>query len=200
MSITHITDHYERGLARLLGQFKDKPRIAALLQSWLGEVQELENALWDVFINRNLDVATGDLLAKLGALVGQPANGMDDDQYRLFIRARIKANRSNGKARELIAIVLLVNEGDPVVFRETIGAVHLETFGFEWDGHLFREQFLKGAAAAGVRLDFIFSRVPYAETLVGDHVSAPLALESTQLASSTTGETYGLTSSVAGGE
>lgn len=97
--IEHLTDHEERGVALLIERYR-KPRISALLASWLHEVQILEDVLFELLehiLDRQLDV--------LGRIVGQPREGRSDEVYLLWIKARVLVNRSSGKTQQLIDIV-----------------------------------------------------------------------------------------------
>ena len=45
-----ISNHSDRAYDRLLGQFKDKEVISALLRAWTDVYQELENDAYDVMM------------------------------------------------------------------------------------------------------------------------------------------------------
>jgi hypothetical protein len=105
--IEQITDHVAQGLSHLIEQYKGKPRIEAFLTSFLEQTQELEDAIFQL-IDSNLSNATGDMLRKFGKIVGQTNPGLNDNNYRVLIRARIAVNRSNGYPDELINILKLV--------------------------------------------------------------------------------------------
>lgn len=112
-----ITNYVARGKARLIEQYKNKPRVEAVLESGLIQVQALEDAAFQV-INADIFTATGDALAKWGKIVGQENPGLPDDDYRVLILTRIAVNRSNGHPDELIRIVQLIGElfaEDPVI-------------------------------------------------------------------------------------
>ncbi len=91
-------------LARMPSQFRDKPRIRALIQALALGVQCLEDDMFGVLISTPLDVATGDALNQWGALVGEPRGGLTDEDYRVFIDARVLVNISEGTPDELIEI------------------------------------------------------------------------------------------------
>lgn len=110
MAVTHVTDHADQGVALLLDQYKEKPRIEALLRSYLDEVQELEDVIADIRASRDVDTTTGVHLEKIGRKVGQPRVGVDD-LYRVFIRVRIRVNASHGKAKDVIAVAKLATLG-----------------------------------------------------------------------------------------
>lgn len=112
-----IADHCERGKARLLVQFKNKPRLAAVLCAFLDQVQDIENALWQLWAQRVLQNAIGVQLDQLGARVGEPRQDRIDDVYRFFIGVRVLVNRSSGLPEQLIRIgkEFLADQADGVV-------------------------------------------------------------------------------------
>ncbi len=99
-----ITNHHARALARLAEQFKNKPALAALLGVFDYQVQLLENAFYDVMIFRRLSEAEGEQLDVIGRIVGQDREASDDDEYRLRLAARIRANLSTGSAESIYAV------------------------------------------------------------------------------------------------
>jgi len=82
--------------------------IVKLLRSLVGPAQDVENAFQQLLTGRFVDTAIGEQLDIIGKIVGQPRNGQDDDTYRRFIRAEIRANRSDGVFEDLIAVAELV--------------------------------------------------------------------------------------------
>ena len=105
--IQKILNHVAIGKGRFIQQYKNKPRMAAWLESYLVEVQAIEDAAFQV-IDAIIDTSTGNALSKWGKLVGQENPGLSDDDYRVIIRARIRVNRSNGKPDDLIQILDLI--------------------------------------------------------------------------------------------
>lgn len=109
MTISKITTHVSDALGRMLEQFKGKTAFETWVTVFVERVQVIEDAFWDLFTNRWLDNAAGKNLEVLGAIVGQPRNGVSDDEtYRRYIRARIITNRSNGVIEDLLQICRLV--------------------------------------------------------------------------------------------
>jgi hypothetical protein len=111
VQITQNTAHIASGIDKFIEQYKERPRMASWATSYLDEVQEIEDALWDVLIKRAIDQAADAQLDVLGSIVGQPRRGLSDADYRTFIRARIAVNRSNGRPNELIHILQLIMAG-----------------------------------------------------------------------------------------
>lgn len=111
-SLARITDHVEQGLALLISQYARKPRVRALIASFLEQVQDLEDAAWDVMTSRLIGSAINAQLDALGKLVGEARDGRDDDGYRVAITARITVNRSCGTGPEIVSILALVDTDD----------------------------------------------------------------------------------------
>lgn len=118
MSITQRTDHVELGLSRLIEQYKEQPNITKLLEIILVQIQELEDAAWSVLVDRLLENATGKSLVTLGRIVGQPYRGNSDEEYKLFIKARIRVNRSNGHADDVIEVLRLLTPDTPFQYAD----------------------------------------------------------------------------------
>jgi hypothetical protein len=106
--VQHIRD----GLARVISQYRWKPRLNTNLAILLNQVQLLDDAISAVLLAFDLDTAVGWRLDWLGGLVGQPRRGTSDEVYRVYIRARIRVNRSLGKVRDIRTIAdLLIGAG-----------------------------------------------------------------------------------------
>lgn len=87
--------------------------LADLLTAWLAGAQSLEAAFQQLLTQRNIETAVGAQLDVIGKLVGQPRDGLDDDTYRRYIRARITTNRSSGTVGDALKIARLLL-GEPV--------------------------------------------------------------------------------------
>ena len=104
--ISKYSNYTADGLDKLLIYLKGKPNLEALLSVYLDKYQAIENLLYFYLEGQtSVDDADGVFLDAKGAKVGQDRNGMADALYRLYIKARILVNSSNGTANELIAII-----------------------------------------------------------------------------------------------
>lgn len=103
--LTEITDYAARARARLLEQYKSRPKFSALVAAFAGRVQDLEVALFDLIDQTSVGTAVGVWLERLGAIVGEPKDGALEALYRRYVRARIRANRSLGTYEDVIAVV-----------------------------------------------------------------------------------------------
>ncbi len=108
--------HVETGLGRLIERWRaDKnPNLAAILQSILEEVQELEDAIWIVIYGRTIDYAEGEQLDMIGRIVGEPRASLGDEEYRARLRVRIRINQSIGEPGDVIEVLRLL---DPAAFK-----------------------------------------------------------------------------------
>ena len=110
MPVARITTHNTDALARLLYQYKDSTKLQGLITALFGtQVQELEDALYPLFERLDLDSQEGKQLDGIGSIVGQSRLGLDDDLYRIWIKARIGQNVSEGDIERIISVWKLIN-------------------------------------------------------------------------------------------
>lgn len=118
-------DHISIGLSRLAEQYRGKPRVSLWVACFLQQVQYLEDAIHKTVDVWALDTAVGWRLDVLGDLVGQKRIGTTDEVYRLFIKARIRANRSLGKITDVRAIADILIGAKHYTIRELAGNVYV---------------------------------------------------------------------------
>jgi hypothetical protein len=64
---------------------------------------------WSIITNRILDNnPTGDQIDKIGGLVGEARLGRDDAPYLAAVKLRIRVNRSQGRAEDVIQVANLI--------------------------------------------------------------------------------------------
>ncbi len=78
MSIPSQVDSVEKGLGRLLSQFKEKPLIEAFLSSYLKQIDKTQADTLYLLNNRSVFNATGKFLDQIGKLVGVLRSGRTD--------------------------------------------------------------------------------------------------------------------------
>lgn len=100
----YIADHAARAWAYVVSQFQDSPNMRAFVYAFGDEIQRAEDALQDVIYGLRLDSATGAQLDLLGALFGEPRDGLDDLTYRRFVAARLMIRLSQGTPDQVAAI------------------------------------------------------------------------------------------------
>lgn len=168
-NITYTAAHADEGVAKLIAQLRGKPRLEGLLRSYLDQIQDLEDFYFDLYVLRSVDSAEDQQLDDLGDLVGQKRNGMQDDEYRLFVKARILANKSKGYNPTLLKIIRILNATTPIKMREYYPkAVVYEVFAPDANPMITSRDLLQRAKASGVNLDYQASPQDYAHTLIGE--------------------------------
>ncbi len=143
--------------------------IKKFLTALLVPAQDLENALQQLFTERGIDVAVGTQLDIIGKLVGQSRNGLDDDTYRRYVRARISTHRSAGTMSDVLKVSDLVIYDDDASY--LIRAVSNASFIIEVRGVVVDAtladvlfQMLRNTVSAGVRFELVTSASPLDET------------------------------------
>lgn len=169
MTIAQVTDHADQGVALLLDQYKEKPRLEAWIRSFLDEVQEAEDMLVAVALSRDVDTAEAAQLELLGRVVGQERVGDTDDVFRLFIKVRIRINRSHGKAVDIIEVGRLATDGRTSKFYPLYPASYVLDVIEPLDATLaplaaYIASLLAEATAAGVESSLHWSDDPEDET------------------------------------
>jgi len=103
--ITHILDHAARALALLPSQFAGATKLRELITAFADAAQDIEDDTWACIEDRMLDTAEGAQLDQYGRVLGQPRDGLSDDDFRALLGIRILANRSNGQADIILRVV-----------------------------------------------------------------------------------------------
>lgn len=158
MIATYIPNHVQLALNRLMAQYRDKPRIAAVITSFVQQLQDLEDATFPLDSGRSIFTAVGVQLDLLGTIVDLPRNGLDDDAYRLFLLGRIAENTSDATIDRVIQVYGLLLNSDIVNEQELYpGAVGLMGASPGVDPVLVPiiRSLVQLTLAAGVRLDFL---------------------------------------------
>ena len=143
------------GLARMLGEYFDSATVKGLIAAPLEVLQDLETSSVGCLLALNLGAAVGAQLDLLGTIAQETRRGRSDTTYRIAIRTRIRTNRSQGQADDLVevaAIFLDVLPGAGAVdLEEGFAAVTVST-NEETTNPVGLMRFLVDAKAAGVSL------------------------------------------------
>lgn len=147
-------EHKAQGLARLIAQYVGKPRVEQILCIYLDQVQLVESMLWALITERTIETAVGTQLDGIGDIVGQERQGLSDDDYRPLLRARVRANNSEGTAPDVISVAnaALDDPGLGEIFLEFTGPASFElriTNEFVFDEKILNK-LVQAATAAGV--------------------------------------------------
>jgi len=143
--------------SRLPEHRKGTPNFEGLLKGLAVEIQALEDAAYDLLVNRRLDTAQNAQLDVLGKIVGQPRNGMTDAAYRIRIGGKIAANNSEGKVSDIIKVAKAVLAGNNVTlrleqFRVASMLLHVESGLISDELATVLSEFMRDAAMGGVNM------------------------------------------------
>jgi hypothetical protein len=111
MTLTKTTDHVTEALEHFVEQFKGKPNLSALMTAFVNQVQDLEDACYELYTERWIDTAVGVQLDGLGAIVGEDREGRGDEEYRLAIKAQIQINFSEATPEDILTALTNFHTG-----------------------------------------------------------------------------------------
>lgn len=105
----------QRGTDRLLQQYKDATAVGVkeVVAESSNEVQDVNDAFNSITVD--IPTATGATLDLLGKIVGEPRQGRTNDVYRVWISAKIRANRSSGTIEDIIDVFRILTGGVGIV-------------------------------------------------------------------------------------
>ena len=99
----------------MLHQFRNSTKLIGLIRSLVAPLEEVDQLIQSMHQGRYINDATAHRLDILGRIVGQPRNGMDDDDYRAWIKVAIKLNIGSGNIADLLAILSILYGKNPDV-------------------------------------------------------------------------------------
>ncbi len=158
MSLTRETNH-RAAILQLAACFWGKPRVVSILVAALDQIQRIEDDAWDILELRTIDNADLVRLKVLGKLVGQPRFGFDTEDYRALIRARARANRSQGRALDLVEVaVILLGAANFSMVEGGIATLYVSALTPLTDTDVAKVRLIfPDTRAAGVGLQFLWS-------------------------------------------
>jgi len=144
--IVKITDHQAKAFARLPDKFRDLEQLypafwrEGLCTGWEGLIyslvepaQQLEDIMFSMLAALDLSSAAGVQLDRIGQIVGQPRNGLEDPEYLIQIQAQIAENNSDGTGNNVLNIASQILGSDAALLslREMFPAKMLLDVGIE---------------------------------------------------------------------
>lgn len=103
--IDYVSDWSSRLSSRLYTQFRGKVTWGQWVGLLSGLAQDWEDAAQTLLTILDIGASVGVQLDTIGRLIGQPRFGVSDPTYRLYLYARVLANRSTGTAEEIYAVL-----------------------------------------------------------------------------------------------
>lgn len=122
----------------------------------VGQIQELENTLFDFLNSLSVAGAEGPALDALGEIVGASRYaGQNDSNFREIILIQILANRSHGEAWRLIEILQRLTSSTTVTLTEYFPASIIMYFDGVVDSPSTVANIMRRAKAGGVGLNLV---------------------------------------------
>lgn len=81
-------------------------------------IQDLEDRMRVLYFRYSIDDMSGDNLDVIGDIIGQDRIGMDDENYRKFIKAKIGLNVSEGTVDHILRVWSLLTGSDEVTLQQ----------------------------------------------------------------------------------
>lgn len=156
MTINHITDMVDNTKARLIEQFKDKENIDKIIELFVEEIQEVEDAVIEILTDLTLSNATGANLDIVGEHLGRRRFGETDSVYRDILRLQVGINISNGAEQPLYDVFKLLTNSSISIITETFPAeIQIFGDGDTIDANIIKQ--LRQVVAATVEINFLLS-------------------------------------------
>ncbi len=155
--IPTITNHIELALGRSTDQYKQKTKHEAFIEAFSKQVQDSEDAIFNMIDARTLEFAVGQQLDGIGDIVGLTRQGRSDADYRVLLYVKIGQNTSQGGPEKIINIYkLLVGAGLVHYMNLNTGSVMLGSdVDIPADQVSFVLNNMELIAAGGVRIDHL---------------------------------------------
>jgi hypothetical protein len=148
--------HVISGLAKLVEQFKDKVNIEKLLRIILDELDEIEVALTDIQVYKQIDQAYGYQLDQIGSIVGRTRDGYNDADYRSRLKLQIGINNSEGEADRILSVWKTLTNSTIVSMTESFPAA-LTLFAQTSTTNPSIVGEIERVSSAGVDLNYVIS-------------------------------------------
>ena len=110
-------DQISKGLDRSIYDLK-KEDFEKILKVLLKQVQDIENANFQILDERSIFNGVGHQLDVIGFLLLVPREGLDDESYRKKLLIKIAINSANGTPNSMINIIKSYSDSDQVEIRE----------------------------------------------------------------------------------
>jgi len=133
-------------------------KISDLMTALYGnQVQDLENAMRELYFRLDIDRMAGTQLDKIGTIVGQNRLGFSDDFYRILIKVKIGVHVSEGTIEQVLTAWKLLTNSTEVTLTERFPAkIKLTTIEYLGDDIFnFVKEYAQQILAGGVGVDEI---------------------------------------------
>lgn len=156
-TLVPIANHSDQAIARLMEQYKEKENIEKLIRIYTDRIQEIEDALQPLYLDRMIDNAEGVQLDRFGEIVVLDREGRSDEVYRRFLKVKIGINISKGRPEEVISILLQLTEATLVHYQNLGGANVALSVNTDIPADEVNDVYtdMQNVVSAGVRINYI---------------------------------------------
>lgn len=157
MIVDKIENHVQEARDRLISQYKEAPNLTAILDAFITQIQDLENASHSLYLGRWIDEAVGQTLDDFGTIVGQERLGFDDAFYKILLYAKIGENVSQGETVRVVDVYKIITRANRAELQEHFpgGMILLSDGTINPITASFILQRLQRVVGAGIRVDRI---------------------------------------------
>lgn len=159
MTLAKKTTYVAEGPSFFTSFLHGCPITEKILGSHSSGVQSFEDALAEVLVCHLLDTAGDSQLDDMGDLVGELRLGRADEDYRGAIKLRIRINRSNGTAEEILGIIDLLVAGVDFTYTEMpLAYFRVEAYDISTPVAIALLRNVGKAKPVGIRGELMFSK------------------------------------------
>ncbi len=148
----------------LITQFSTQPNMVALAQIFGAKIQEVEDALFQLFELRGVSTAFGAQLDILGSIVGVLRAGLNDTDYATAIRAEILLNTDSATVQQILSLMYAAFPNHTFTMIEEYPATFTILAHEVLDNPIQAGQLVQSAKPAGVAAYLVYSIVPLDNT------------------------------------
>ncbi len=117
-----MVDHVTSGLGKLISQYSESENVKFLLQTFLEELQELEDVNSELLVQDSIATAVGVQLDGIGEHLGRRREGLSDTDYRKILNIQKILNAGEGQYSTALQMWRAVLESPTATLEEEFPA------------------------------------------------------------------------------
>jgi len=117
-----MVDHVSNGLSNLISQYEDSENLKFLLQTFLEELQEIEDVNTEMLLQDSIANAEGVQLDGIGEHLGRRREGLTDTDYRVALNIQKILNAGEGRFHTALQMWRTVMGSNTVTMTEEFPA------------------------------------------------------------------------------
>lgn len=150
--------------ALLIQQFVEDPAMAAMCAIFGAKVQELEDALWQLYTLRGVSSASGAQLDLLGRILNYARGSLSDVAYAVALRSKILLNTDSGTTQQILSLMYAAFPGATFTISENYPASFTVKAATILANPTAAGAMVQSAKPAGVNAQLVYSTVPLTNT------------------------------------